>query len=664
MKLPAVIGALLIGVLVSSGAEVTPGEVAVSFLEDIRGASLSVDEVLGKSMLSPFCGEARREWIGKQLRELRGTLREDEVDLKVIGEKKEGGFAGVLVAVVPKGDPFTSSVIPVALRSLEERWVPAPVLGSFANANVGFDDGVRARVKGLEQWMGRQRVIRMRDMYLDAVKALEKRMEGVVDEKLLVDGTAEEVMEGFLEACQRKDLATVLVFLGADSGQADEATSPQAIVTRGLRGEDEMDRWALLTSSGVVRVVSETREEGSGSAVSVLFYDTESVTGAKLLTFSLSRESDRWQVDLPRVLREAFDERRPWRTPDAREHKLRRRFSEFFEASRPAERFEDARAMGERVAQVLRTGTLAEFFALLSRHEGFAEGERLVTYAEAAQLWNEFRQRGRDATHGVLVDVLEEGTAATVVLHLVTTAELDRLELVALLLVREEKGWAIAPGVTSLGNWETMPRQESLDQKEVLMNYVRGKARYEKLAAERFLKEFAEVDVTIEQGVTLEEAGQLVREFREHLEKGDLPRTFASCALLDRSDGAWEGFKSLTYEYRGTQKAREADRELHVQRKGAWAGVSMRLDTGPGGEPDYPLYLVRSTAKGPRIVVDAGLRLATNKGRKILNERNWKHLEEHLVADELGFVREVFGVHLEHSNTDHAEWEKNTKSSR
>ena len=127
----------------------TPGEVAVSFLEDIRGASLSVDEVLGKSMLSPFCGEARREWIGKQLRELRGTLREDEVDLKVIGEKKEGGFAGVLVAVVPKGDPFTSSVIPVALRSLEERWVPAPVLGSFANANVGFDDGVRARVNGV-----------------------------------------------------------------------------------------------------------------------------------------------------------------------------------------------------------------------------------------------------------------------------------------------------------------------------------------------------------------------------------------------------------------------------------------------------------------------------------------------------------------------------------
>ena len=126
-------------------------------------------------------------------------------------------------------------------------------------------------------------------------------MEGVVDEKLLVDGTAEEVMEGFLEACQRKDLATVLVFLGADSGQADEATSPQAIVTRGLRGEDEMDRWALLTSSGVVRVVSETREEGSGTAVSVLFYDTESVTGAKLLTFSLSRESDWWQVDLPRV---------------------------------------------------------------------------------------------------------------------------------------------------------------------------------------------------------------------------------------------------------------------------------------------------------------------------------------------------------------------------
>lgn len=664
MRLLTVIGALLIGVFASSGAEVAPGAAAVSFLEDVQGTTLSIDEILEKTVLSPFCGDERRMWIEKQLQELRVSLRVGELEFRVVGEKEDGGFAGVLVAVVPEGDPFTSKVVPVALRYTEEAWVPAPVVGSFANANVGFDQGVRNRVKVLERWMGRQRVIRMRDLYLDAVAALEKRMEEVVSDELLVEGTAKEVMKGFLDACGRKDLAAVLVFLGADSGQADEATSPQAIVTKGLRGEDEMGRWALLTSPDVVRVVAESREERSETVVSVLFYDTESVTGAKLLNFSLNKDSDRWQVDLPRVLREAFNERRPWRTPAASEHKMRRRFSEYFEESRVEERFDDSRAMGERMVEVLREGTLEEFFVLLSRNEGFAEGERVATYEEAADLWNEFRERGRHATHGVLVDVMEEGSAAAVVLHLVTTAELDRLELVTVFLVREESGWAIAPGVTSLGNWETMPRQESLDQKEVLMRYARRKAGLEKVAAERFLKEFAEVEVGVKKEVSEEEARRLVEEFRERLRAGDLPRAFECCALLDRSEGAWEGLKSLTYEYRGVQQAKQADRELNIQTKGSWAGVSLRLDTGSGGDPDYPLYLVRSTAEGPRIVVDAGLRMATNKGRKILNEQVWEHLDAHLVPEEVGLVREVFGGHLEHCNTDYAEWQKSTKSSR
>lgn len=663
MRVAAVIGVLLQASLVVSGAAGTPGEAAVSFLGEVQGAGESIEEVLKASLLSPYCGEVKREWIGDRLQQLRKELREGEVELKEIGRREDGEYAAVLVSATPEGDPFQVEVHGVGLRREGGQWKAAPVLGSFVNTNVGYDKVVRERVSGLETWMGEQRVLRVRDLYQEAVVALEKRMKTAVPAEKLEGGSAVEVVRGFLDVCRKRDLAAVLVYLGADSGRADEPTSPQSIVSRGLRGEETLAEWELLTSPDVVSVVAEEQKERSETLVSVLFYDTDSVSGAKLLKFSVSKDSGRWEVDLPRVLREAYTERRPWREPNEREHELRRRFSEFFEAAHPAQRMEDAKAMGERIDAVLREGTLAEFFALLCRNGKSAQGERLVTYAEAARLWQEFRERGREATHGDLVEVIVEGTAAAVVLHLVTTAELDRMELVTLLLVREKKGWAIAPGVTSVGNWETMPRQESLDQKEVLMKFIRQKIVLEKRAAENFLSGFAEVDEEIKQEVSKEEAGRLVQEFRAHLRAGDLAGAFANCALLDRSEGAWEGLKSMTYEYRGTRKAGEPDRELLVQGEGAWAGVSLRLDSGPGDVPDYPLYLVRSTAKGPRIVVDAGLRLATNKGREILNDRNLKHLEEHLKEGELGLVRALFAVHREESKTDYEAWEKSIKSS-
>jgi len=659
----AVIGVLLQACLVVSGAAGTPGEAAVSFLGEVRGAGESIEGVMKAGLLSPYCGETKREWIANRLQQLRKELREGEVELKEIGTREDGEYAAVLVSATPERDPFQVVVYGVGLRREGEQWKAAPVLGSFVNTNVGYDKEVRERVSGLETWMGEQRVLRVRDLYQEAVADLEKRMKTAVPEEKLEGGSAVEVVRGFLDVCRKRDLAAVLVYLGADSGRADEPTSPQSIVSRGLGGDEALVEWQLLTSPDVVSVVAEEQKARSETLVSVLFYDTDSVSGAKLLKFSVSKDSGRWEVDLPRVLREAYTERRPWREPDEREHELRRRFSAFFEAAHPAERIEDAKAMGVRIDAVLREGTLAEFFALLCRNERAAQGERLVTYAEAAQLWQEFRERGRDATHGDLVDVIVEGTAAAVVLHLVTTAELDRMELVTLLLVREKKGWAIAPGVTSLGNWETMPRQESLDQKEVLMKFIRQKLVLEKRAAENFLSGFAEVDEEIKEEVSKEEAGRLVQEFRAHLRAGDLAGAFANCALLDRSEGAWEGLKSMTYEYRGTRKAGEPDRELLIQREGAWAGVSLRLDSGPGDVPDYPLYLVRSTAKGPRIVVDAGLRLATNKGREILNDRNLKHMEVHLKEGELGLVRALFAVHRGESKTDYEAWEKSIKSS-
>ena len=118
----------------------------------------------------------------------------------------------------------------------------------------------------------------------------------------------------------------------------------------------------------------------------------------------------------------------------------------------------------------------------------------------------------------------------------------------------------------------------------------------------------------------------------------------------------------MSYEYRGTKQATAADREVHVQAGRSWAAVSLRVDSGQGGAPDYPMYLVVATREGPRIVVDIGLRLATNKGREVLNGRVWKRVEAQLGEKESALVRSLFEGHVERSKSDLAEWVKTNKS--
>ena len=129
MRVAAVIGVLLQASLVVSGAAGTPGEAAVSFLGEVQGAGESIEEVLKASLLSPYCGEVKREWIGDRLQQLRKELREGEVELKEIGRREDGEYAAVLVSATPEGDPFQVEVHGVGLRREGGQWKAAPVLG-------------------------------------------------------------------------------------------------------------------------------------------------------------------------------------------------------------------------------------------------------------------------------------------------------------------------------------------------------------------------------------------------------------------------------------------------------------------------------------------------------------------------------------------------------
>jgi hypothetical protein len=228
-------------------------------------------------------------------------------------------------------------------------------------------------------------------------------------------------------------------------------------------------------------------------------------------------------------------------------------------------------------------------------------------------------------------------------------------------MIREAGGWAIAPGVSTTGNYDNLAKTTGEELDRVFASFNQRKEELSKRAAERFLDRFVAARPKADGSVGEKEAGDLVESFREHLRKGELLEAFGCCALLDPVEGSWEALKALSYEHKGATGGRVPDQLLKVAARDQWAAVSMRLDSGFDTDPIYPMYLVVATEAGPRIVVDVGLRLATLPVREVLNSRVWKRIEKQLEEKETALVRSLFQGHVERSKTDLAEWEKSIK---
>jgi len=647
-----------------------PAAVAAAFLETLREGSRTPEELLRESFISPFCGESKRRAILQRLKRLGHHLRRSGYELEAIGTKRDGPFAAVLVSAISRHDPLDAEIIGLGLREIDGNWRVAPVPGSFENCNLGFDDAVREKVDALALWMGRQRVLRLRDLQSDLERKFRQRMEAAVPDDLLRTREPKKVVQAFLDACRNGDLAAVMVLLGNVGLERDEADLElQRAVSCGLRGLDRHKQWRILADPNVIRVLI-TGDDGDDldAEVVMLVFDPDANAGTKVMRFVLLRAGKRWAIRLPGTLRHADDDRQQfqrafWREQDPADDDLKRRFPEVFEKTRPPLRGNDLAETGKRLETILQEGELEEFFRFLCRRDDLTPIERRVAYAELGQFWNAFREEDKSAASGELIKILAEGDAGVLVFHRVSTARFGRPKLKPLLMMRGPDGWAIAPGVTSAANYDALPAAQRKAQVAVLERFAEQRAALSKQASKRFLDRF--VSATPDRGVNInpEAAADLVSAFRGRLRHGRLLEVFEQCALLDHEEGAWEALRSLSYEYRGAKHGREADVRLGVSAEGPWAGVSLRVDSGPAGVPDYPMYLVVATARGLRLVVDGGLRLAANKAREALNQQVWNRVDEHLNAEQASLVRKLFERHVGRSRKDLAKWEKNNKSS-
>ena len=437
----------------------------------------------------------------------------------------------------------------------------------------------------------------------------------------------------------------------------------RSVVAKGLRGQDRLRQWRRVCEPDVVSLVAEVDEDGSEVRVTLLFYDPTATEGVHHLRFDLLRRKSRWRLILPPELRyadinlERFEDlTRRGRTWD--ELEVRKRFRVLFEKKHPLRAAATLAEAGEQVLEALAGGTMAGMFQMLDRSKGISETEHRVKFAEAAKVWAQFRGGSGKPS---LVEVLEREQAGVVVFSQVDSSKLNWVQLTPVHFMKGEGGWTIAPGVSDKGNFEAMPEELKADQKALNVSYLRGLKEFRREAAQPFLATLGVVTGRPAEGVDREEAVELVKDYRKTLAGENLLAVLDHCGLVDPEGGTLDGLRAISYEARGAKLAPDPDEILLVNQEGPWTAVSVRVSAPSLAEPNYPMYLVAMTDRGPRIVADADLRLATNKGRTLLNRKSLARLGQRLEAEQVELVDSLFRGHVEITEKHYEEWQKNTK---
>lgn len=658
--------AFLLGAGFASGAA-GPGEAALNFMMGLRDEQSTPNELLKGSCLSRHTGAVRRSAISQRLALLGRYLRNNRYDLKVSSEKRDGDLAAVTINAVSSQDPLEVDVFGLGLRDRgADGWAVAPVPGSFDNVDLGFDNALEQRADALELWMGRERLVKLRALEDEVLEDLRTRMDEAEPAALEAAVSPRQLVKAFSEACQKGDLPAAMVLLGQFEGDlSEEKRRLQRVVSLGLQGLDSRGYWHFLTRNDVVRVV--VQEEGGDdldAEVSLLVFDPRRGRPVSLIRFVLLYVGKRWTIELPSGLRLSNESRETFRRALLRDQNydeddaLKNKFEEEFEAQNAPLRTATIKAAAEEIEKILRKGSLGDFLRFAHRNPELSEPERRAAYRYLGAFWNQFHQEAKAASDGSLLDVIEHEDAGALIFQIVSTAQDKHLELNPLILMRDKQGWSIAPGVTTGGNFAKLGKASQEQQAEVHRRFENQRENLMEKATSDLRRRF-EKAAPVEGGVvSAEEAGELVSKFRSLIRKGNLMELLSCGALLDSNDGMWEALNGMSYEYRGAKRSAVLDHQVHVQSGKSWAAVTLRVDSGPGSSPSYPMYLLVATEEGPRIVVDVGLRLATNKGREVLNERVWERIDLFLEEEESALVRLLFERHVERSKTDLDAWMK------
>ncbi len=618
-------------------------QAALSYLNHLLNGDIDVEK---HTALSPHCGLQRRKTIRERIAFLQKNDFRQGDTFSIESTRVKNSLAAVLVRASNPAAPLSDHIHAVALVKDKDVWKPAPLPGSFTNTGYGYDKQIELTVRSLEHWMAREKIL-CETRSREKASAEFKTTVAAVEQKAGLDAMSpEEAVIHFLKQCRERNLFGILASMGAASDQLlDPLDTTIDIVSQGLRDSPKSSDWHLLTNRSVIAQV--LKEDHTRNEVAVGFLNPLERNASRILYFPIHKFEGKTFVRLAPMLKVALlpeNERRAqrWRNRHGDENELKKILpAAIFKNSRPVN-YPTPQKLRAHFLRAVSNNDFTDAVRLLPRKGDYfgKEENQATTLSSFGSLWQSICVLTPPPLPAI--DILQEKTIALAPLQYAKPNRPGEFQTIKIWMIKDSGGWHLI-GQDPLEKTLRDTLNISSDKLEERFSSIERKQQ------EKHSRNWLGKVVTLTPPLTLDpikedEAKLLFTNFRTHLRTNKIESALSSCAVL-KGTSSTHTLKVFNYAIRGAADHVDDDQLLGMIRAGKWLAVSARTQSKLTGSQDYPLYLIVSTAKGPRILLDIDLRHATNKGRALLNKKNWRTLEESLPKESLQHLKTLFAQH-------------------
>ena len=622
------------------------GQVAIHFLEKLVQGKV---ELPLDTAISDHCPESRRKKIKEQLKFFAETQLDPDDSFHLEAVKRLGNLAAVLLKTQNARTPLRIRVLGITLIKREGKWMVTPIPGRFTNTGYGYDPAIEKNVTTLENWLERQIVIREAKARISAETNLIKAIKKEETRAKFDAFTPKQAVSHFIQKCHEKNLLAILACLGAGSGglESDLATTAKNI-SEGLGSTAPENAWQLVSSPDVLvysfNVNSRTQE------IPVGFWNPLTQDHIHILYFSIHRSHGKTWLSLPLNLTISSLPRREqhqllWQHHHADEETLKHQFVKTLFKKIPQRHFSDtAFPLSEAFLLALDKRDFTQAFLLLpNQGDYFGKNKNQQNLiSDLSDLWKTLYHLRKSPRHDL--PLISENSLALLPLQYAKNNHLSNFQTVKIWFFKDDNGWHLIPENTISELNDTSLNQ----QKKKLIASMHASV---KKRQDAFSKSLLRQVTTLTPPLKLpapdnSTARTLFTNFRSYLRSKNTTSALAQCAILKGTSNT-QTLKTFSYALKGALDQTGNDHILNIAHSGPWTGISLKTYSQTAKSEDFPLYLLVNTPKGTKILLDIDLRYATNKGRKLINQRNWKKLETNLPEQSLTHIKSLFAKHEE-----------------
>ncbi|MEP4076740.1 hypothetical protein [Haloferula sp.] len=605
-------------------------DAAVAHLIDIARGRI---DLTNDTALAPGTTREKQAAIRDRIKQLSSAVEEGE--LRVIDEKVEGGLAAVLVSRIIDYDSSLVQVYAVALLKRDDRWLPAPLLGSYENTGITYIPLLSESAKRLEDWMNRERTAHLTRLRKDVQAELLADIRKAGSTCELYNIEPEQFVERFIDACRQNDIPAALACLGGlEEPLPDNWSETLRFIANSIRtANSPSEAWRRMTNTTCARALL-TKETYAKDMIIKIgeFAPFECPPGEPQITvfnFPINRvEGGLWRINLPKWLLDG-GHLRHLKDTSAKQIEA---FPAKLLAEFPAKDFKTP----EELATSLQTTLSGPKFEGLLPYIGIPEsGDALEVLDRASRLWRLFHNRKNQAP--LLLDVKAEGNQACALFSLFDARNPQINHDLISRVFLEQKGdtWTIP--VSHKNALKRAPAS--------LIAWADNASRFSETEWLRKLELAATLDdIPADSTPSEEDALAAANAWLDAIQSRD-PRTILqSVAAFDDESGIRKLFKTIGHELQSDQRARITK----IHRNGRWAAAStLTVPEQRSEEPYHMLYPIVSTPSGPRILAEAVLFPANTRSREFVNSSIWKRLGDRLPETTVTELKEIQKAHTE-----------------